>query len=214
MGDVDRRRGINARRRYAAGTLPVPTRRIGRLIMVGEPVTGLRGEPGQTVVYARVSSADQQADLDRQVARVAVWATGRKLGVDRVVTEVGSALNGHRKTFLAAARPGRVDDRGRAPWSVRPLRRRVRRSRNRKRPGVKTVQAYRFALDLTSGQVRDVLAHAGAARVAHNWALVKVKAVLDWADSRTGRRAGRPVGFPRLKSSRTACTSCSRGWAG
>ena len=36
---------------------------------------------------------------------------------------------------------------------------------------MKTIQAYRFALDLTPGQERDVLAHAGAARVAHNWAL-------------------------------------------
>jgi putative transposase len=44
---------------------------------------------------------------------------------------------------------------------------------------VKTIQAYRFALDLTPGQERDVLAHAGAARVAHNWALARVKAVMD-----------------------------------
>nr|WP_261966069.1 IS607 family transposase [Dactylosporangium matsuzakiense] len=93
-----------ARRRYESGTLPVPAYRLGRLIVVGEPVTGGQAEAGQTVVYARVSSADQQADLDRQVARVTVWATGQKLGVDRVVTEVGSALVGHRKTFLALLR--------------------------------------------------------------------------------------------------------------
>ncbi|MET8907521.1 IS607 family element RNA-guided endonuclease TnpB [Micromonospora sp. NPDC004551] len=129
---------------------------------------------------------------------------------------------------------------------------------------MKTVQAYRFALDLTPGQERGVLAHAGAARVAHNWALARVKAVMDqraaertygvteelltpavswslpalrkawnaaktdvapwwrecskeafntgldalaralknWSDSRTGKRAGRPVGFPRFKSRR------------
>lgn len=42
--------------------------------------------------------------MDRQVARVTVWATGQKLGVDRVVTEVGSALNGHREKFLALLR--------------------------------------------------------------------------------------------------------------
>ncbi|MET8197836.1 IS607 family transposase [Micromonospora taraxaci] len=95
---------ITARRQYAAGTLPVPTYRIGRLIMVGEPVTGTPARAGQTVVYAGVSSADQKPDLDRQVARVTVWATGQKLGVDRVVTEVGSALNGHRKKFLALLR--------------------------------------------------------------------------------------------------------------
>ncbi|MFE9694924.1 IS607 family element RNA-guided endonuclease TnpB [Micromonospora sp. NPDC005806] len=44
---------------------------------------------------------------------------------------------------------------------------------------MRTFQAYRFALDLTPGQERAVLAHAGAARVAHNWALARVKAVVD-----------------------------------
>jgi putative transposase len=134
---------------------------------------------------------------------------------------------------------------------------------------VKTIQAYRFALDLTPAQERSVLAHAGAARVAHNWALARVKAVLDqraaersygvaddqltpavswslpalrkawntakpqvapwwpevskeafntgldalarglknWADSRSGKRAGRPVGFPRFKSRRRTTPS-------
>ncbi|RZT80954.1 putative transposase [Micromonospora violae] len=134
---------------------------------------------------------------------------------------------------------------------------------------MKTIQAYRFALDLTPGQERDVLAHAGAARVAFNWALVKVKAVMDqrtaersygvpdealtpslswslaglrkawnaakpgvapwwgevskeafntglealargvknWADSRRGARAGRPVRFPRFKSRRRTAPS-------
>jgi predicted site-specific integrase-resolvase len=60
--------------------------------------------PGVTAVYARVSSADQKPDLDRQVARVTAWATAQNLPVDRVVTEVGSALNGHRRKFLALLR--------------------------------------------------------------------------------------------------------------
>ncbi|MEU1689210.1 IS607 family transposase [Micromonospora sp. NPDC005707] len=93
-----------ARRRYESGTLPVPAYRLGRLIMVGEPVTGGAQGAGQVVVYARVSSADQQPDLDRQVARLTVWATGQRLAVDRVVTEVGSALNGHREKFLSLLR--------------------------------------------------------------------------------------------------------------
>ncbi|MFC0007929.1 IS607 family transposase [Micromonospora siamensis] len=93
-----------ARRRYESGTLPVPAYRLGRLIMVGEPLTGVTAEAGQTVVYACGSSADQKPDLDRQVARVTVWATGQRLAVDRVVTEVGSALDGHRKKFLALLR--------------------------------------------------------------------------------------------------------------
>ncbi|NMO56892.1 IS200/IS605 family element transposase accessory protein TnpB [Actinoplanes sp. TBRC 11911] len=134
---------------------------------------------------------------------------------------------------------------------------------------MKTIQAYRFALDLNPRQEREVLAHAGAARVAHNWALAKVKAVMEqrtaersygvpeqlltpslswslaglrkawntakpevapwwgevskeafntgldalarglknWADSRTGKRAGRRVGFPRFKSRRRSTAS-------
>lgn len=93
-----------ARRRYEAGTLPVSTYRLGRLIMVGEPVTGAKADSGQVVVYARVSSVDQKPDLDRQVARVTTWATSQRLAVSRVVTEVGSALNGHREKFLALLR--------------------------------------------------------------------------------------------------------------
>ena len=134
---------------------------------------------------------------------------------------------------------------------------------------MKAIQAYRFALDLNPSQERAVLAHAGAARVAHNWALARVKAVMDqraaectygvpeeqrteslswslpalrkawnaakgdvapwwpqvskeafntgldalarglknWADSRAGKRAGRPVGFPRFTSRRRSTPS-------
>ncbi|MGW5667777.1 IS607 family element RNA-guided endonuclease TnpB, partial [Micromonospora sp. NPDC003776] len=56
--------------------------------------------------------------------------------------------------------------------------------------GVRSVQAYRFALDLTPAQERAVLAHAGAARVAYNWALARVKAVMDQ------RAAERSYGTP------------------
>jgi putative transposase len=44
---------------------------------------------------------------------------------------------------------------------------------------MEAMQAYRFALDLTPRQERSVLSHAGAARVAHNWALALVRAVID-----------------------------------
>jgi predicted site-specific integrase-resolvase len=81
----------------------VPARKVGGLVLIGDPAAPA-ALPGQTVVYARVSSADQEADLDRQVARVTGWATGRHLPVDRVVTEVGSALNGHCPQFLALLR--------------------------------------------------------------------------------------------------------------
>lgn len=95
-----------ARRWYAAGKLPVRSQKVGGLILVGDPITPHRSV-GSTVVYARVSSADQRPDLDRQVARITEWATGQHRAVDRVITEVGSALNGHRRKFLALLRdPG------------------------------------------------------------------------------------------------------------
>ena len=88
-----------ALRWFHSGRLPVPASQVDRLIMIGTPDAA---EPsGSTVVYARVSSADQRPDLDRQVARVTTWATGQQMPVDRVVTEVGSVLNGKRRKFLA-----------------------------------------------------------------------------------------------------------------
>jgi predicted site-specific integrase-resolvase len=89
-----------AYRWFREGTLPVPARQVGRFILVGDldtsPLT-----PGSTVIYARVSSADQRSDLDRQVSRVSTWATSHGHSIDRVVTEVGSGLNVKRRTFLA-----------------------------------------------------------------------------------------------------------------
>jgi putative transposase len=125
-----------------------------------------------------------------------------------------------------------------------------------------TLQAYRFALDPTPAQQRLLSSHCDAARVAFNWGLARVKAVMgqreaeasygisnqdltpsiswslyslrrdwntakadvapwwgqcskeafntgldnlarslkSWGDSRSGKRKGAPVGFPRFKS--------------
>ncbi|MDT5052595.1 MAG: hypothetical protein QOF66_961 [Mycobacterium sp.] len=94
---------VTAYRWFRAGLLPVPARRVGRLILVGEPI-GEAGLRARAAVYARVSSADQKADLDRQVVRVTAWATDQQIAVDQVVVEVGSALNGHRRQFLVLLR--------------------------------------------------------------------------------------------------------------
>lgn len=129
-----------------------------------------------------------------------------------------------------------------------------------------TLRAYRYALDPTPAQQRALRSHAGAARVAFNWGLARVKANLgqreaersyglgeddltpsvgwslyalrkdwnaakdtaapwwrevskeafntgldqlaralkNWADSRKGKRKGKPVGFPRFRSKRKA----------
>ncbi|MFF4734000.1 recombinase family protein [Streptomyces mirabilis] len=55
----------------------------------------------RVVAYCRVSSADQQADLDRQVARVVAGVNRQGLAVAEIVTEVGSGLNGRRRTVSA-----------------------------------------------------------------------------------------------------------------
>ena len=91
---------VSAYRWFHSGRLPVPAQRVGRLILVNDAAAET-SRRGWTAVYARVSSADQRADLDRQVARVTAWATAEQIPVDKVVTEVGSALNGHRRRFLA-----------------------------------------------------------------------------------------------------------------
>lgn len=93
---------VTAYRWFREGKLPVPARRVGGLILVEQAAGAPPSEV--VVVYAGVSSADQRCDLDRQVARVTGWATGRNLAVSRVVTEVGSALNGRRKKFLGLLR--------------------------------------------------------------------------------------------------------------
>jgi putative resolvase len=47
-------------------------------------------------LYARVSSADQKSDLDRQVERLQTYAIAKGYQVDKVVTEVASGLNDQR----------------------------------------------------------------------------------------------------------------------
>lgn len=95
---------VTAYRWFRDGKLPVPARKVGGLILVDDVGDDHRVDRVETVVYARVSSADQRDDLDRQVGRVTAWATSQDLVVDRVVTEVGSALNGHRRKFLGLLR--------------------------------------------------------------------------------------------------------------
>ncbi len=77
---------VTAYRWYHAGLLPVPARRVGRPILVNDAAAET-ARHGRTAEYARVSSAGQKADLDRQVARVTAWATDQQIPVDKVVTE-------------------------------------------------------------------------------------------------------------------------------
>ncbi|NGO44585.1 IS607 family transposase [Streptomyces ureilyticus] len=86
-----------ARRWFREGTLPVPAMRVGpRTILVnieahqGVDVTGGVG------LYARVSSHDQKADLERQAARLVEWAAKAGHRVVRVESEIASGMTGAR----------------------------------------------------------------------------------------------------------------------
>lgn len=89
--------------------MPVPARRINqRTVLILESAVGVERGVG---LYARVSSRDQRGDLDRQVARLSVWAAAQGLWVVRVEAEVGSGMNGHRskaRRLLADPAVGQV----------------------------------------------------------------------------------------------------------
>lgn len=95
-----RAQGIHVQTAYRwhrQGTLPVPVKKVGRLILVSPDLaTAAAGKSGGAGLYARVSSHDQKADLDRQVARLSRWAAQAGLAVVRLEAEVGSGMNGTR----------------------------------------------------------------------------------------------------------------------
>ncbi|MHB8240337.1 MAG: IS607 family transposase [Vulcanimicrobiaceae bacterium] len=79
-------------------TMPVPWRKTpSGTILVDAP---MEQKPAAIALYARVSSHDQRADLDRQLARLSTYAAQHDLHVVEAVAEVGSGLNGKRRKLL------------------------------------------------------------------------------------------------------------------
>ncbi len=78
-------------------------RRIGaHAIIITEGQTEPVNEPSQRVaIYARVSSAENKNNLDRQAERLAAYCEARGYQVARVVKEVGSGVNDARPKVLA-----------------------------------------------------------------------------------------------------------------
>jgi putative resolvase len=85
-----------AYRWFRQGTLPVPAVRVGPRTILVNPQAPPAAQAGGVGLYARVSSHDQRAELERQVARLTGWAHGAGVPVVRVETEVGSGTNGAR----------------------------------------------------------------------------------------------------------------------
>ena len=86
-----------AYRWFREGTLPVPAERVGpRTILVNIEANSSPSVTGGVGLYVRVSSHDQKADLERQTARLSVWAAKAGHRVVRIESEVASGMNGSR----------------------------------------------------------------------------------------------------------------------
>lgn len=86
-----------AYRWFREGTLPVPAERVQRTILVNiEANSSSPSVTGGVGLYTRVSSHDQKADLERQVARLALWAARAGHRVVRIESEIASGMNGSR----------------------------------------------------------------------------------------------------------------------
>jgi predicted site-specific integrase-resolvase len=107
LSDWARQRGISditAWRWFRAGKLPVPARPLPTgTIWVEAP-----HPEGITVRYARVSSADQKEDPERQVQRLQAFAQEQGWTEVKAVTEIGFGLNGKRKKLLRILRDPQV----------------------------------------------------------------------------------------------------------
>jgi predicted site-specific integrase-resolvase len=60
--------------------------------------------PQCVAIYARVSSAENQSNLDSQAERLVAYCTARGYEVTKVVKEVGSGINDARPQALGTAR--------------------------------------------------------------------------------------------------------------
>jgi putative resolvase len=83
---------------YKAGALDAYQTSTG-MVIVRDPVAE-KPETGRIAWYARVSSADQKSDLERQVQRLRDYAAARGYRVAKEVVEIASGLNDNRPKFL------------------------------------------------------------------------------------------------------------------
>lgn len=81
---------------FQAGKLDAYQTETGTII-VRDPV----GSPSGVALYARVSSADQKDDLQRQVERLQTYVIAKGWKVDKVVTEIASGLNDQRPNLTS-----------------------------------------------------------------------------------------------------------------
>ena len=85
-------------RHFKAGKIPYPTYQLdsGTIIVAFDPRTSTN-KSFKCAVYARVSSAENKDNLERQAERLLHYAIAKGYTVQHIVKEVGSGLNDNRR---------------------------------------------------------------------------------------------------------------------
>ena len=83
----------SAWRMWRDGTRPVAAEPLATGTVILHPP---QYRPSSVALYARVSSGDQKAELDRQLARLTQHAVAQNMCVINAVKEIGSGLNARR----------------------------------------------------------------------------------------------------------------------
>jgi predicted site-specific integrase-resolvase len=102
LSQYAKQQGISYRtalRWFRAGAIAGYQAPSGTIIVQEEKPTS--ASTSRVVIYARVSSAEQRANLERQAERLVAYAAARGYQVSQVVKEIGSGVNDNRPKFLA-----------------------------------------------------------------------------------------------------------------
>lgn len=89
---------LTAWRHYKAGKIPYPTEQLPTgTVIVNYDAKKMSGGVVKVAIYARVSSAENKENLDRQAERLSEYAMAKGYQIAYVIKEVGSGLNDNRK---------------------------------------------------------------------------------------------------------------------
>jgi len=90
-------------RMWRAGKLPIAAEQLPTGTVIVHPPKAPTVE--SVAIYARVSSADQKGDLERQLGRLAEYASRERLMVIRAVSEIGCGSHGRKAEQDSQPRP-------------------------------------------------------------------------------------------------------------
>ena len=102
--DYARQQGISYRtawRWYKAGKIQGQQMDTGTILVTEAVPVPEHPVSSKVAVYTRVSSAENQSNLDSQAERLVAYCAVRGYQVSKVVKEIGSGVNDNRPKFLA-----------------------------------------------------------------------------------------------------------------